>query len=157
MSLWVDKVRGIPSFPSSAYDLRSPSTALTDLLPFVTQYRPRQLSDLHYHPQLSDRLKSLASSGDFPHMLFYGPSGAGKKVRPGGSIMRFQSSGRSADGHCLCDVDEDHVYFERIVWAGSGKGEPAYLTIAPRISTYRKRNDHTSILVIPDRTPDPPI
>ncbi|KAM6490552.1 P-loop containing nucleoside triphosphate hydrolase protein [Amanita muscaria] len=48
---------------------------------WVDQYRPRTLDDLHYHKGLSARLKSLASSGDFPHMLFYGPSGAGKKTR----------------------------------------------------------------------------
>ncbi|KAF8903620.1 P-loop containing nucleoside triphosphate hydrolase protein [Mucidula mucida] len=48
---------------------------------WVDQYRPRTLDTLHYHKELSDRLRSLASSGDFPHMLFYGPSGAGKKTR----------------------------------------------------------------------------
>lgn len=61
-SLWVDKV---------GHDLP---------LLLTHKYRPRTLNDLHYHPELSSRLKSLASSGDFPHILFYGPSGAGKKV-----------------------------------------------------------------------------
>ncbi|KII85150.1 hypothetical protein PLICRDRAFT_45294 [Plicaturopsis crispa FD-325 SS-3] len=48
---------------------------------WVDKYRPKTLDDLHYHHGLSARLKSLAASGDFPHMLFYGPSGAGKKTR----------------------------------------------------------------------------
>ncbi|EIW82899.1 P-loop containing nucleoside triphosphate hydrolase protein [Coniophora puteana RWD-64-598 SS2] len=48
---------------------------------WVDKFRPKTLDDLHYHHSLSARLKSLAASGDFPHMLFYGPSGAGKKTR----------------------------------------------------------------------------
>ncbi|KAG8937331.1 Replication factor C (RF-C) subunit [Tulasnella sp. 418] len=48
---------------------------------WVDQYRPRTLDGLHYHKELSERLRSLAASGDFPHLLFYGPSGAGKKTR----------------------------------------------------------------------------
>ncbi|KAL0954298.1 hypothetical protein HGRIS_003300 [Hohenbuehelia grisea] len=48
---------------------------------WVDHYRPRSLDELHYHKHLSSRLRSLAASGDFPHMLFYGPPGAGKKTR----------------------------------------------------------------------------
>ncbi|CAD6585616.1 MAG: Replication factor C (RF-C) subunit, partial [Alectoria sarmentosa] len=47
----------------------------------VDKYRPRSLEALTYHENLSKRLKSLAQSGDFPHLLVYGPSGAGKKTR----------------------------------------------------------------------------
>ncbi|KAL8740264.1 MAG: hypothetical protein Q9190_007012 [Brigantiaea leucoxantha] len=47
----------------------------------VDKYRPRSLEQLTYHENLSSRLRSLAQSGDFPHLLIYGPSGAGKKTR----------------------------------------------------------------------------
>ncbi|GAA6029713.1 hypothetical protein JCM8097_001015 [Rhodosporidiobolus ruineniae] len=47
---------------------------------FVDKHRPKTLHELSYHPQLSARLEALAK-GDFPHTLFYGPSGAGKKTR----------------------------------------------------------------------------
>ncbi|KAK0523000.1 Replication factor C (RF-C) subunit [Tilletia horrida] len=48
---------------------------------FVDKYRPKSLDELHYHDGLSKRLVSLAAHEDLPHMLFYGPSGAGKKTR----------------------------------------------------------------------------
>ncbi len=63
----------------------------------VDKHRPRSLDQLTYHKDLSARLRSLvfppisplniylhssqAQSGDFPHLLVYGPSGAGKKTR----------------------------------------------------------------------------
>ncbi|KAI2632077.1 P-loop containing nucleoside triphosphate hydrolase protein [Hypoxylon sp. NC1633] len=47
----------------------------------VDKHRPRSLDSLTYHSELSERLRSLAQSGDFPHLLVYGPSGAGKKTR----------------------------------------------------------------------------
>lgn len=47
----------------------------------VDRYRPRSLKQLTYHEDLSARLSALAQSGDFPHLLVYGPSGAGKKTR----------------------------------------------------------------------------
>lgn len=48
---------------------------------WVDKYRPRQLSQLSYHDSITQNLKALASSGDFPHLLVYGPTGAGKKTR----------------------------------------------------------------------------
>ncbi|TIB72211.1 DNA clamp loader, partial [Wallemia mellicola] len=48
---------------------------------YVDKYRPKSLDELDYHHDITNRIRSLARSGDFPHLLFYGPSGAGRKTR----------------------------------------------------------------------------
>ncbi|KAL6040381.1 Subunit of heteropentameric Replication factor C (RF-C) [Balamuthia mandrillaris] len=52
---------------------------------WVDKYRPQALDALDYHPTITSQLKTMAKEGDFPHLLVYGPSGAGKKTR----IMAF--------------------------------------------------------------------
>mmetsp|Transcript_10499 Transcript_10499/g.20276 ORF Transcript_10499/g.20276 Transcript_10499/m.20276 type:complete len:387 (+) Transcript_10499:143-1303(+) len=49
---------------------------------WVDRHRPSRLNQLSYHSTLTSRLASLAADpGGIPHLLFYGPSGAGKKTR----------------------------------------------------------------------------
>ncbi|KXJ79025.1 hypothetical protein RP20_CCG002710 [Aedes albopictus] len=48
---------------------------------WVDRYRPRELSKLDYHKTQAAHLTNLCAQGDFPHLMFYGPSGAGKKTR----------------------------------------------------------------------------
>ena len=48
---------------------------------WVDKYRPQSLDRLDYHKDQAAQLARLAAAGDLPHMLFYGPSGAGKKTR----------------------------------------------------------------------------
>ena len=48
---------------------------------WVDKHRPKDLAKLDYHDALTKQLSTIAKSGNMPHMLFYGPSGAGKKTR----------------------------------------------------------------------------
>lgn len=48
---------------------------------WVDKYRPKDLSALDYHKEQAQDLKNLIKDGDFPHLLMYGPLGAGKKTR----------------------------------------------------------------------------
>ncbi|ORY30501.1 P-loop containing nucleoside triphosphate hydrolase protein [Rhizoclosmatium globosum] len=48
---------------------------------YVDKHRPSSLDKLDYHASLTDQLRKMAASPDFPHLLVYGPSGAGKKTR----------------------------------------------------------------------------
>ena len=48
---------------------------------WVDAHRPKTLDAMDFHKPLSKQLKRLVAAGDFPHMLIYGPSGAGKKSR----------------------------------------------------------------------------
>eukprot|EP00775_Hariotina_reticulata_P010486 gene10486-10645_t len=47
---------------------------------WVDKYRPHTLDKLVLHQDIAANLKKLVASGDFPHCLFYGPPGAGKKT-----------------------------------------------------------------------------
>lgn len=48
---------------------------------WADKYRPKTLNHLDYHKEQADQLKKLVNTGDFPHLLVYGPPGAGKKTR----------------------------------------------------------------------------
>lgn len=48
---------------------------------WVDKYRPHDLPSLTYHKEQAANLSSLVQRDDFPHLLVYGPSGAGKKTR----------------------------------------------------------------------------
>lgn len=43
--------------------------------------RPRTLNELTYHKEVAEVLKFVAKKSDFSHIIFHGPSGAGKKTR----------------------------------------------------------------------------
>lgn len=48
---------------------------------WVDKHRPLTLDKMQIHLDVSKQLKNIVASGDFPHLLIYGPSGAGKKTR----------------------------------------------------------------------------
>lgn len=48
---------------------------------WVDKYRPTTLGKLDYHQEQAEYLRNMVKKGDFPHLLVYGPSGAGKKTR----------------------------------------------------------------------------
>jgi len=48
---------------------------------WIDKHRPRELKELDFHKEQAEHLSKLVESGDFPHLLVYGPSGAGKKTR----------------------------------------------------------------------------
>eukprot|EP00123_Amoebidium_parasiticum_P015913 comp23201_c0_seq1/m.37691 comp23201_c0_seq1/g.37691 ORF comp23201_c0_seq1/g.37691 comp23201_c0_seq1/m.37691 type:complete len:354 (-) comp23201_c0_seq1:149-1210(-) len=48
---------------------------------WVDKHRPTSLDKLDYHTDQASQLKQLVKSGDFPHILVHGPSGAGKRTR----------------------------------------------------------------------------
>ncbi|KAG5464527.1 hypothetical protein LSCM1_00717 [Leishmania martiniquensis] len=48
---------------------------------WVDRYRPKTLKDVELYPELKEVLTRLSKAQDLPHLLFYGPSGSGKKTR----------------------------------------------------------------------------
>ncbi|KAG7824485.1 hypothetical protein KL909_001707 [Ogataea angusta] len=60
---------------------------------WADKYRPRSLSELTFHPRISKQLQVMASSGEFPHLLVYGPPGSGKKTRVLATLREIYGAG----------------------------------------------------------------
>lgn len=60
---------------------------------WVDKYRPTSLGKLDYHTEQAEYLKNMVHKGDFPHLLVYGPPGAGKKTRIMCVIKELYGSG----------------------------------------------------------------
>jgi len=72
---------------------------------WVDKHRPKNLELLDHNKQLTSTLKKLSGSVDLPHLLFYGPNGAGKKTR----IMAFLSE---LYGNGVYKLKPDHWEFK---------------------------------------------
>lgn len=48
---------------------------------WVDKYRPHSLDEVELYPELTQTLRHLSQAKDIPHLLFYGPSGSGRKTR----------------------------------------------------------------------------
>lgn len=48
------------------------------LLPWAEKYRPENISGIIYHDKITKSIVNYLSVGKLPHLLFYGPPGAGK-------------------------------------------------------------------------------
>ncbi len=80
MSLYVDKHRPKVSGTTPAHSCCS--------LVFL-----QSLGQLSFHPELTTRLSKMVAAGDFPHLLFYGPPGAGKKTRVSAVLREVYGAG----------------------------------------------------------------
>lgn len=108
MSLWVDCVciwvlKVNTPFTYGVFDSIAQKRLMifTTTMAFPLDLNPLSVWVLH-HSARSTRWKNLlshfccnskAASGDFPHMLFYGPSGAGKKTRIACTLRQLFGSG----------------------------------------------------------------
>lgn len=48
---------------------------------WIDKHRPNSLNKLTLHHEISAKLDALAKCEEIPHLMFYGPPGAGKKTR----------------------------------------------------------------------------
>ncbi|KAL1934223.1 hypothetical protein VTP01DRAFT_6405 [Rhizomucor pusillus] len=52
--------------------------ASTDHLPWIEKYRPKTLSELVSHKDITATIETFINANRLPHLLFYGPAGTGK-------------------------------------------------------------------------------
>lgn len=57
-----------------------PDLEINPRMLWVDKYRPKSLDKVIVHQDVAQNLKKLVTEQDCPHLLFYGPSGSGKKT-----------------------------------------------------------------------------
>ncbi|XP_046645589.1 replication factor C subunit 3-like [Daphnia pulicaria] len=60
---------------------------------WVDKYRPNTLAKLDFHLEQGERLQKMVTKGNFPHLLIYGPPGAGKKTRVSALLRELYGPG----------------------------------------------------------------
>lgn len=48
---------------------------------WIDKYQPKRVEELDFNHNITNIMKTIAQKEDFPHLIFYGPEGAGKKTR----------------------------------------------------------------------------
>ena len=48
---------------------------------WIEKYAPKRLEDLSHNHKVNKILKVLSQTDDFPHLLFHGYNGSGKRTR----------------------------------------------------------------------------
>jgi replication factor C subunit 3/5 len=67
--------------------------AYTDERLWMDKYQPKSIEDLDFNHNITDILKTISLKEDFPHLIFYGPEGAGKKTRIKAFLSLVYNSG----------------------------------------------------------------
>eukprot|EP00667_Euglena_gracilis_P012988 EG_transcript_13376 len=78
---------------------------------WADKYRPKDLAHMDVHRHIAESLQKLVEGGDFPHLLFYGPSGGGKKTRIMGLLRHYFGNGvdRLKSEHKTYKINEKSV------------------------------------------------
>ena len=62
---------------------------------WIDKYRPNKLDTLTLHSDINKRLTQMCKVANFPHLIFFGPSGAGKKTRVNALLRELYGPGTS--------------------------------------------------------------
>ena len=60
---------------------------------WMDKYAPKSLNELTFNQKVTEILKNLSNRDDFPHLIFYGPDGAGKKTRIHAFLEKIYGAG----------------------------------------------------------------